>query len=105
MRFLILFLLLGLSSIFAHGKVSKDCTFKGKSLNGKVKIVEYGEDFKVKVVSALEDLKVQQVDNWLFSECGKWQFMNNGMEDFKVKFVEFGEDFTIRFVTVLPGVP
>jgi hypothetical protein len=101
-KLLLLFLVLAFVGLYSYSKVPKDCTFRGKVLKGKVRIVEVNEDFKVRVVTALEDIRVRQVDNNMFSECGVWQFVNNGFEDFSIKFVETNEDFSIRFVTYTP---
>lgn len=64
-------------------------------LYGRVKVVTYGETFKVAVVPIGEDLKVKTTK--FPQQCGDWQFVEMD-EDFSVKFVEVGEDFTIRFV-------
>ena len=83
--------------------VSKACTFRGKSLSGKVKIVEHGEDFKVRAVEYGEDLKIIPV-SYSQTDCGKWQFVEYG-ESFKIRFVENGEDFKIKYVEYGPGLP
>lgn len=73
------------------------CTFNGKTLTGKVRVVEYGEDFKVRVVEYGEDITV--IKQTLLSsspKCGAWQFVEQG-ENFKVRIVEYREDFSIRF--------
>ena len=67
-------------------------------LYGRVKIVTYGETFKVAKVPIGEDLKVKT--SQIPQQCGEWQFVEMD-EDFCVKFVEVGEDFTIRFVDVI----
>ena len=50
---------------------------------GKIKFVEYGEDYKVKFVSYGENLKVKYVD-FGESQAGNW------------KVVEFGERYKIK---------
>lgn len=68
---------------------------------GKIKIVDYGEDYKVKKVDYGEDLKVKWVDYGEDSK-GKWKEVTYG-EDFKIKFVDYGEDFKIKEVTYGEG--
>ena len=46
---ILLFLIYGTTN-FAN-PVQKDCTYKGKKLFGKVRIVQYGEDFTVRAVT------------------------------------------------------
>ena len=41
------------------GRISSNCTFKGKFLGGRVKIVEVGADFTVKVVNSFEDFSIK----------------------------------------------
>ena len=67
-------------------------------LYGRVKIVEFGETFKVARVPIGEDLKVKT--SQIPQQCGEWQIVEMD-EDFSVKFVEVGEDFTVRFVDVI----
>lgn len=68
---------------------------------GKIKIVDYGEDYKVKIVDYGEDLKVKWVD---YGEDykGKWKKVDYG-EKFKIKWVDYGEDFKIKEVTYGEG--
>jgi len=87
----------------APEKIDPDCTFKGKKMYGKVKIVESFPDYKVKVVTSFPDLKVKNVTSFP-SECGKWQFVES-FPDFTVKFVESFPDFTIKYVESFPGLP
>ena len=63
---------------------------------GEIKVVDYGEDYKVKVVDYGEDLEVKTVDYGEEHE-GRWKFVDYG-EDYKIKFVDYGEDFTIKYV-------
>ena len=67
-------------------------------LYGRVKIVEFGETFKVARVPIGEDLKI--TTSQIPQQCGEWQIVEMD-EDFSVKFVEVGEDFTVRFVDVI----
>tara|TARA_B100000315_G_C14467987_1_gene536934 strand:- start:33 stop:1037 length:1005 start_codon:yes stop_codon:yes gene_type:complete len=69
---------------------------KGCHVFGKIKIVEFGEDYKVRAVDFGENLKVKYVS---FGEgsVGKWKIVEFG-EDYKVRFVDFGEDLKVRFV-------
>ncbi len=84
------------------GKIGKSCTYKGKRLYGKVKIVKSFPDFTVKVVSSFPDLKVKKVSSFP-DRCGKWKFVRS-FPDFKVKFVTSFPDFTIKYVSSFPGV-
>lgn len=88
----------GLTSLYAQPK-SIDTNGHGNpacEIYGKIKIVEYGEDYKVKKVDYSEDVKVKWVDYGENSK-GKWKAVEYG-EDFKIKWVEYGEDFSIKEV-------
>jgi hypothetical protein len=85
------------------GKVGDSCTFGGKKLYGKVKVVEHFPDFKVKVVEHFGDLKVKFVENFPDS-CGEWQLVSN-FPDFTIQYVENFPDFEIKTVSNFPGVP
>ncbi len=100
---LILFLLFFSSLLQAASGVSKDCSFKGRSLKGKVQIVNSFPDIKVQVVSYFPDLKVKQVS--VFPDhCGEWQFVTS-FADFKIQFVNYFPDLKIQFVDYFPGLP
>ena len=69
-------------------------------VKGKIKIVSFGEDYKVRKVGlgdAYVNLKVKLVEFGYSYESGEWEIVNYG-EDFKIRFVDYGEDFTIQFV-------
>jgi hypothetical protein len=85
------------------GKVSSDCSFGGKKLYGKVKVVDHFADFKVKRVDHFPDLKVQFVDHFPDS-CGKWQIVDH-FPDFTIQYVDHFPDFEIQRVSHFPGVP
>ena len=57
---------------------------------GKIKFVDYGEDYKVKFVDYGEDLKVKYV-SYGEKNVGKWKSVDYG-EDYKIKVVRYGED-------------
>ncbi len=99
----ILFIVLIPSLSLAGGRIGQDCTFKGKKLYGRVRIVNVGETFKVRAVSVGEDLRVQ-TSNMLATTCGRWEIVSIA-EDFSVRMVDMGEDFSIRFVEVAHGLP
>jgi hypothetical protein len=82
--------------------ISPVCTFGGKFLGGRVKIVDYGADFNVKVVNFGENLNVHKVN--IGMSCGEWQIVDFGQE-FTIKIVSFGEDFSIKFVNFGTGLP
>lgn len=83
--------------------VGSDCTFKGKKLYGKIKIVSSWPDVKVKVVSSFPDLKVKTVTSFADS-CGEWQMVES-FPDLKVQFVDSFPDVTIQYVESFPGMP
>lgn len=87
----------------AAGAIGKDCRLNGKTLQGKVRIVEHFADFKVKRVTSFPDLKVQVVENFPDS-CGKWKFVKH-FPDFTVQFVDHFPNFTVKYVDHFPGVP
>jgi len=69
---------------------------RGCHLYGKIKIVEYGEDYKIKFVEYGEDLKIKYV-SYGEDEVGKWKIVEYG-EDYKVKIVDYGETYKIKDV-------
>jgi hypothetical protein len=81
---------------FAQNPVIENCTFKGKPLWGRVRVVDNAEDIKVKIVDNAEDVRVRIVENAPF-RCGQWQFVENA-EVIKIRFVDNAEDIKIRFV-------
>lgn len=83
--------------------VGPDCTFKGKKLYGKVKVVDSFPDLKVQVVSAFPDLKVKVVTAFPDS-CGKWQMVDS-FPDLKVQIVTAFPDVKIQYVDAFPGRP
>ncbi len=88
-----------LTSSFTNNEESTGNT--ACEIYGKIKIVDYGEDYKVKKVDYGEDLKVKWVDYGENSK-GKWKEVTYG-EDFKIKWVDYGEDFKIKEVTYGEG--
>jgi len=87
--------LLGLTSFYSRSEVhsGKDPVCE---IYGKIKIVEYGEDYKVKIVEYGEDLEIKWVD-YGEQEEGRWKEVDYG-EDYKIKWVDYGEDFSIEEV-------
>ena len=69
---------------------------KACNVFGKIKFVEYGEDYKVKFVNYGEDLKIKYV-KYGQDKIGKWKAVEYG-EDYKLKVVKYGEDFKAREV-------
>ena len=63
---------------------------------GKIKFVDYGEDYEVKYVDYGEDVKIKFVDYGEDSE-GRWKEVDYG-EDYKIKIVDYGEDFKVKKV-------
>lgn len=68
---------------------------------GKVKFVDYGEDYKVKRVDYGEDVKIKWVD-YGEDKKGLWKRVDYG-EKYKLKWVDYGEDFKIKEVTYGEG--
>jgi len=80
---------------------ASDC--KWKHVYGKIRIVEYGEDFKVQQCKLGEDLCVKLVDSGA-TRIGLWQIVEYG-EDFKIRLVKYNPDFKIRVVPYGEGCP
>jgi hypothetical protein len=80
---------LGLSSF-------KDGGAKGCHVYGKIKFVDYGEDYKIKWVTYGEDLKIKYVTYGEDKE-GLWKTVDYG-EKYKIKIVDYGEDFKVKEV-------
>jgi hypothetical protein len=97
--FLILFACL---PIWAN-PISSDCSFKGKKLYGRVRIVEANEDIRVRVVTANEEFRVFLNPITWQDRCGEWHYVTAN-ENLKIRFVEANEDFRIRFVGANPGL-
>ena len=85
-----------LSSYTTKKEVPSESTGKGCHVYGKIKFVDYGEDYKVKFVDYGEDLKIKYVD-YGEDKQGKWKVVDYG-EDFKIKIVDYGEDFKVKEV-------
>ena len=94
------FMALGMGS--SSNPISKDGTYKGKKLCGRVEVVRGNADFKVAVVRGNADLKVEVVRAFA-DEPGKWEFVH-GNADFTIEYVKGNADFTIQFVKSFPGV-
>ena len=75
---------------------------KGCMVYGKIKFVEYNEDYRVKFVSKYgEDLKVKFV-NYNEYEVGKWKVVEFN-PDWKIKIVKYDPDFVVREVEYFQG--
>ena len=84
------------------GLDKENCTFNGKPLYGRVKIVEYAADFNVKIVEYSADLDVKIVES-SSNRCGEWNFVEYA-PDFTIRIVEYSPDFEIRFVESASGI-
>ncbi|TGM03405.1 hypothetical protein EHQ76_09300 [Leptospira barantonii] len=82
--------------------IAGDCTFNGKKLYGKIKVVTSFPDVKVKVVDSFSDLKVKVVDSFPDS-CGKWKMVESSPNT-KIKFVTSFPDVKIEYVSSSPGL-
>jgi len=80
---------------------AKKCTFKGKKLYGRIKIVNSFPDIRVKIVSAFPNLRIQRVSSWP-DKCGKWQFVSN-FPNLRVQFVTSNPDLLIAYTPNAPG--
>lgn len=78
-----------------------DGRVKGCNVYGKIKFVDFGEDYKVKFVDFGENIKVKYVD-FGETQAGNWKVVDFG-EDYKIKVVEYGEDFTVKTVSYGQG--
>lgn len=89
----------GLSSFQRQDSAHPTTKSKGNpacEVYGKVRFVDYGEDYKVKYVDYGEDVKIKFVD-YGEQEKGRWKEVEYG-EDFKIKIVDYGEDFKVKKV-------
>jgi hypothetical protein len=77
------------------------CTWKGKKLYGKVRIVDSLEDVRIRFVDSLEDFRVRIVDHYLQDRCGLWRYVDS-LEDLRVRIVDSGEDLRVRLVDYDP---
>ena len=68
------------------------CTFRGKTMKGKVQVVDSFPDLKVQVVNSFPD------------KAGKWQIVNS-FPDYKIQIVNSFPDFKVQYVNSFPGVP
>lgn len=87
--------IIGFSS-FIEGEKEKKSGGTACEIYGKIKFVDYGEDYKVKRVDYGEDVKIKWVDYGEDSK-GKWKRVDYG-EDYKLKWVDYGEDFKVKEV-------
>jgi len=90
--------IIGLTS-FQSETSEKDTDKSGNTaceVYGEIKIVDYGEDYKVKIVDYGEDVKVKWVD-YGADDKGEWKEVDYS-EDYKIKWVDYGEDFSIKEV-------
>jgi hypothetical protein len=90
-------------SSMGTGSIGADCTFRGKLLAGKVKVVDSFPDIRVKAVSSFPDLKVKKVSSFA-DACGEWQFVDS-FPDLKIQYVDSFPDLEIAWVDNFPGMP
>jgi hypothetical protein len=91
------------TSSMGTGNIGADCTFNGKLLAGKIKVVDSFPDVRVKAVSSFPDLKVKKVTSFANS-CGEWQMVDS-FPDVKIQFVDSFPDIEIAWVDSFPGLP
>ena len=70
---------------------------KGCHVYGKIKFVQYGEDYKVKFVQYGENLKIKYV-SYGEDRSGYWKTVNYG-EDYKIKIVLHNLTFSLFLKT------
>lgn len=87
---------IGLSSFMSDNDEPASSGNTACEVYGKIKFVDYGEDYEVKEVDYGEDVKIKWVD-YGEDNKGKWKEVDYG-EDFKIKMVDYGEDFKVKFV-------
>ncbi|MBQ7684950.1 MAG: hypothetical protein IJT48_10720 [Bacteroidaceae bacterium] len=104
MKLLFSFLLAAMMGLgmTSSNPISKDGTYKGKRLWGKVEVVRSNADFTVEVVRSNANLNVEVVRSNA-SRPGEWEFVKSNA-DFTVEFVRSNADFTIEYVKSFPGV-
>jgi hypothetical protein len=87
----------------AHAGLDKSgCSFDGKPLRGKVKVVTSFPDIKVQNVTSFPDLKVKTVSSFP-DDCGEWEFVDS-FPDFTIQYVESFPDVKIQMVDSFPGM-
>ena len=77
--------------ISGNPKITKDCTYNGMKLYGKIKFVEAFPDINVQIVNAFPD------------QCGRWQIVE-AFPDLKVQIVEAFPDIRVKYVNAFPGI-
>ena len=115
-RILPLFLLVLISFIFSSDRriSNNPIIFYSKNVSnvyGKIKFVQYNEDYKVRIVDNKEDLSVKLIQNVFYDSRQKktgisdynkgqlniqWKIVNY-FEDYRIKIVDKGEDFSIKY--------
>lgn len=83
------------------GLDKENCTFNGKPLYGRVKIVDGFADFRVEIVSSFPDIRVELVESFPI-ECGKWEIVDS-FPDFTIQIVDSFPDFRVEYVNSFPG--
>jgi hypothetical protein len=91
------------SNSMGTGNIAADCTFRGKKLYGKVKVVDSFPDVRVKAVRSFPDLKVKKVESFA-DTCGEWQMVDS-FPDVKIQYVDSFPDIEIAWVDSFPGMP
>ena len=72
------------------------------TIYGKIKFVEFNEDYRVKIVHFNEDVKVKFVDRF-HERSGRWEIVDM-FEDYKIKLVKYDPDFRLRKLIFSKGV-
>lgn len=91
-----LVIITGAGTMLTSFTTNHDTGGKGCDVYGKIKFVDYGQDYKVKLVDYGEDVKIKYVD-YSEQQKGRWKKVDYG-EDYKIKIVDYGEDFKVKIV-------
>lgn len=87
---------------FEYFSATKDCSFKGIKLHGKVKFVTSFPDIKIQYVTSFPDIKVKHVTSFP-DDCGEWQIVES-FPDFEVQVVTSFPDLKVQLVESFPGM-
>ncbi len=94
-RFLLVVFSVFLLVAFAFGAPSdRQRKAIAEKLYGRIKIVDFAEDYRVKIVDFAEDLEVKIVD-FAADSVGRWEIVDFA-EDYRVKIVDFAEDLRVE---------
>lgn len=82
--------------------ISKNCTYKGKKLSGRVEFVKDFPDIRVRIVKANPHLRVQKMTANT-SKCGEWEIVKFP-PSLRVMIDPQHGEIDIQYVNFSPGV-